>query len=395
MKSFQFVAPMAVSIALSACSGSGGGSGIASTPPPLLTSSPTPTPGSSGTSTPAPTVVSTSVIVTTPATPATRVGTLDTLALLTDRNATPTARLAGSSQVRITNTTPPSSTEAAYTIEFAPGYLPGNFLTLAGVIEGQSVDVSASGSFGTYTDGTKGKYPVGFGQQLVATNTYSDGSQKVLLTHDVLQGATEQKTEQYAPNQVLWHQLIYNTGLSHVSLGEWAWKSVTIGSDGRWLAMTDSGSVYFVAGDRTPTAQIPVSGTATYTARSLGVDTDASNDFWYGASAVIGLTADFGQRTMAAQLNRDYYIDGDNIGGYTATWGMDVSGKGAIATSGDFAIPLIGTLFSDANSKPLAVTGSLNGAFFGPAAEQVGGVFAVGQVPGTSMVRDAFVGLRN
>jgi hypothetical protein len=36
----------------------------------------------------------------------------------------------------------------------------------------------------------------------------------------------------------------------------------------------------------------------------------------------------------------------------------------------------------------------LNGAFFGPNAEQVGGVFSIGEVSGVPLVSDAFVGDR-
>jgi hypothetical protein len=34
----------------------------------------------------------------------------------------------------------------------------------------------------------------------------------------------------------------------------------------------------------------------------------------------------------------------------------------------------------------------MNGAFFGPHAEQVGGVFALGRPDGTLLLQDAFVG---
>jgi len=39
-----------------------------------------------------------------------------------------------------------------------------------------------------------------------------------------------------------------------------------------------------------------------------------------------------------------------------------------------------------------SVTGDMNGAFFGPRAEQVGGVFAVHRTGESSLLQDAFVG---
>jgi hypothetical protein len=192
------------------------------------------------------------------------------------------------------------------------------------------------------------------------------------------------------PDTLVWHQLTYNAGLSHVSLGEWNWAVSKIGN----VNVIDRGSVYFVSGDRTPASEIPTSGTATYMAASLGFDTDAANSsIPSGASIAIALTADFGQRSMFAQLNRDGAFFGDYAGGYTSILAVDVHGTGPIASSGTFDIPLAGTVGS--GNAITAVTGLLNGAFFGPNAQQVGGVFSVGQVPGVPIVSDAFVGTRN
>ena len=62
-----------------------------------------------------------------------------------------------------------------------------------------------------------------------------------------------------------------------------------------------------------------------------------------------------------------------------------------------FDIALSGTVnYSQSNSPttPTAesVAGDMNGAFFGPHAEQVGGVFDLGRPDGTVLVQDAFVG---
>jgi hypothetical protein len=168
-------------------------------------------------------------------------------------------------------------------------------------------------------------------------------------------------------------QLDYSTGLSYVSLGQWNW----------WISDNATGnteeytSLYFVHGDRTPAGAVPASGTATYSGQSLGALIDVS------------LAADFGQRSIAAQLNRDAQTFGDQIGGFTTVASVDLHGTGSITTAGSFAVPLTGTV----DTTPAA--GALDGAFFGPNAEQVGGVFSVGNTAGQALVQDAFVGLRN
>lgn len=115
---------------------------------------------------------------------------------------------------------------------------------------------------------------------------------------------------------------------------------------------------------------------------------------WNSPSPIsVVLTSDFGQRSISAQLNRDYSINGDGV----AFLGVDVRGTGPITQPGSFSIPLAGSLLGAEGSAPLPVTGALDGAFFGPNAQQVGGVFAVDAPFGSQvhLVRDAFVGARN
>ncbi len=65
---------------------------------------------------------------------------------------------------------------------------------------------------------------------------------------------------------------------------------------------------------------------------------------------------------------------------------VDVSGSAPFSNDGSFDIPLNGT--ADAQ----AATGTMDGAFFGPHAEQVGGTFAVTPADGSVLIQDAFVG---
>jgi hypothetical protein len=170
-------------------------------------------------------------------------------------------------------------------------------------------------------------------------------------------------------------------------MGEWSWSVVDLNGQ----AAGDSGKLLFVDGERTPPSGIPVSGTATYDARTL-----------FGWVKVpFSLVADFGQRSISTRIDQDYRYDptGD-IMDYPLAAGIHVSGSAPFSNSGTFDIPLTGTVNYSSGydiNTPLAppstaVTGAMNGAFFGPHAEQVGGTFSLDRSNGTQVFEDAFVG---
>ena len=140
-----------------------------------------------------------------------------------------------------------------------------------------------------------------------------------------------------------------------------------------------------------PTTGIPVSGTATYDARTLLG--------W--VKSPFTLTADFGARTIAALIDQDYRYNaaGDSMD-YPLAFGIHVAGSAPFSSEGLFEIPLAGTV-NYTDSYPLntpegppsqSVTGAMNGAFFGPHAEQVGGTFSLDRANGSQLFQDAFVG---
>jgi len=151
----------------------------------------------------------------------------------------------------------------------------------------------------------------------------------------------------------------------------------------------------FVNGERTPASGMPVSGKAIYDAHTLSL---LSTNL--AAGIPFTLTADFGQRTISTQIDQDYQYNpnGDSMD-YPAP-GIHVSGSAPFSNSGTFDIPLTGTAnYSSGyaiNTPQMppsqAVTGDMDGAFFGPHAEQVGGTFAVGPTGGGVLLQDAFVG---
>ena len=94
--------------------------------------------------------------------------------------------------------------------------------------------------------------------------------------------------------------LLYDIGFSYVAMGEWSWRVVDLNG----TAAGDFGDLLFVNGDRTPSAGIPVSGTATYDAHTLAL-LSSSGD----AGIPFTLTADFAQRTMSTAINQNYLYD--------------------------------------------------------------------------------------
>jgi hypothetical protein len=131
-----------------------------------------------------------------------------------------------------------------------------------------------------------------------------------------------------------------------------------------------------------------VSGNATYDARTLTL--------WsHGATGIpFALTADFGQRTMSTRIDQDYLYTSQVD---ATTFGIHVGGSAPFTNDGLFDIGLSGTANYSANNSPQtppsqAVTGAMNGAFFGPHAEQVGGTFSLQNSGGATLMQDAFVG---
>ena len=349
----------------------GGGGEISSVPPPPPPPTPTPT---------APTAVSSSGDTVAIPSPATRPGTYDAIALIEHGQDPATYRLAAPSEVKIT-TYQVVPNFVNYTIDLSSPDLPGGKSSLTASFEDSTADEL---------------YRLWIGDRATITYRYSDGSEKTSVI-DRPAGISSTDSEPIGDGKSLSHQLYYSVGLSYVSLGEWMWQTYLPNGNA-----TDQGRAYFVHGDRTPATEIPISGIATYSAASLGYDTDAANRNFpgYGAPVRVALSADFGRSSISAQLSRDSWVGGDSVGGTLTTVAIDAHGTGTINSPGDFSIPLYGTIgfpgqVSGSISANFAATGSLNGAFFGPGAQQVGGVFVFGDVFGHSLVSDAFVGIKN
>lgn len=251
--------------------------------------------------------------------------------------------------------------------------------------EGRSANTVAPGQFSlTVSQSSAGKAaykfdaPAGFLPGSLKSIDYGTSSEKVLS---------------FSADQNIATRFAIDAGYSYVSMGEWEWYFVHL--DGGTVG--GFSDLLFVTGDRTPASGIPVSGKATYDAHTLSL---LSTDLKAGIPFT--LTADFGQRTISTEIEQNYRYNPQGDIMDNPAPGIHVGGSAPFSNSGTFDIPLTGTAnyaSSYAINTPepppsQAVTGDMNGAFFGPNAEQVGGTFSLQNSGGAPLLWDAFVGQR-
>jgi hypothetical protein len=336
---------------LAAC---GGGSiELANIPPQPPTPKPTPTP--------MPTVTSINVETSWIASPAAKSGTYDLLALTSESTVggpTSQQRRDGEFKLEVSK----AGSGFGYDLQAPSGFLSGSLTNTQLPVQSVSWDFNAGGPNYRY-DNPYGDYPQLFGQNLTETEVYSDGSQVIREDYDFNRAVVSGAIIDLPNDTRVSENMTFDAGLSYVAMGAWPWGTVALNSDGSATPGDIKNTIYFAYGDRTPGSAIPASGTASYSARALGHASEAGIPFT--------LLANFGQRSIATQIDQGSLFD--------------VSGSASFNNAGNFEIPLSGSAGSNAAS------GELSGAFFGPQAEQVGGVFSV-QSQGSVLIQDAFVG---
>jgi hypothetical protein len=372
--SFKSTLVLPFCLALSACGG-GGASHVASVPPPP----PTPTPTPQGTID-----VQTAWLDS----PATRNGNYSVIGGLTltpgNGNAT-SYRLAapGELQMRVSRYFDDDPTN--YFLDAPAGLLPGGLTSIGVTADIDSWDFNYGGPNYRY-DNPYGDYAQYLGQNLKEYEVAPDGTRTLRINYDYSRGVSA-NTQPLTSSTSLATSLLYDIGFSYVAMGEWSWRVVDLNG----TAAGDFGDLLFVNGDRTPSAGIPVSGTATYDAHTLAL-LSSSGD----AGIPFTLTADFAQRTMSTAIDQNYLYD-PSSSTTVPILGIHVGGSAPFNNNGTFDIPLTGTVNYAHTPQPVTplpepVTGTMDGAFFGPHAEQVGGVFALQRPDQTVLVQDAFAG---
>ena len=373
-----------ICLLLSACGGGSDGAFVANLPPPPATPSPTPTP------TPTTTL---EAQITWLDRAGTKIGSSELIGRLTLGNGAPTdlPDSATMSIERVYNALP----DLGYTLSVPAGILPAGVSSLT--VSSPEITWGSTNDLVNPQLVEGGKWVQDLGQRLVAYRVHSDGSREEAQSYDFLRGYTF-SSQPYGTNGHLISDFTYDVGFSYVAMGEWSWKAVDLNG-----ATTSTGDLLFVNGDRTPSSGIPVSGTATYQAHTLSLLTTSWNDSSY-PGIYFTLAADFGLRTIATRIDQDYHYYTEQ-GGFVGSdslrnspiLGIHVGGSASFSSDGIFDIPLTGSVNYSATNAPVtppsqAVTGAMNGAFFGPHAEEVGGVFSLQNPAGATLAQDAFVG---
>ena len=378
-------------VLVSACGG-GGGVEVASIPPPPPLPTPTPTPtglpvGTTTYSYPAanPIDVKTSWLDS----PATRLGSYALIGRLSETPAngdSTSYRVIAPGEFSMGVATSANG-GLSYTLNAPVGVLPADRTSSVVPSAQISWDINSTVAY-RYTN-TYGDTPQYLGERLTGFAKAADGSETQLFSYDYTRGAWGFGVS-LGGNTYLATNLDYDLGFSYVSMGEWSW-SVVDDVTGNRVPGNAHGQLLFVNGDRTPAAGIPLSGTATYDAHTLEMRSSS------GAIGIpFSLTADFGLRTIATSINQDFQNYGSGDG--DPIQGIHVAGSAPFSNDGSFDIPLTGTVnYSYANEPaPPAnqpATGDMNGAFFGPNAEQIGGTLSLQRsVDQTPLYQDAFVG---
>ena len=374
---------------LSACGGGGGSHAENIPPPPPPPAPPPPPPGSDGllkTISGYSLVNSLDVQTSWLPSPATHAGNYDVIGRLslTPGGGSPTSYqtiLPGDLTFNVSG----SGGAFGYALKGLGGILPNGLSSLgpAGIVGSWDINPNVAYFYSNpYED-----YQQALGQRLTAFDKADDGTETKLFSYDFTRGSTTSTTS-LGSGTNLRTTFNYDIGYSYVAMGEWSWRVVDL--DG--AAAGDFGDLLFVDGDRTPASGIPASGKATYDAHTLALLSGSGT-----AGIPFTLTADFGLRTISTLISQDYRYNSAGGSAGEPILGIHVNGTAPFSNDGLFDIALSGTVnYSQSNSPttPTAesVAGDMNGAFFGPHAEQVGGVFDLGRPDGTVLVQDAFVG---
>jgi hypothetical protein len=156
-------------------------------------------------------------------------------------------------------------------------------------------------------------------------------------------------------------------------------------SFGVWTKELSSTSGVFgaiSAGSPTPGSAVPLTGSTNFAGRAAGLFVDTAGGLFATASP-INLAVDFGMRRVSYSTVETRLVNA-NTGAQSMDPGLNISGTMSYA-QGFSAFN--GTL-QTSNGQ---LTGEGRGTFYGPAAEEIGGTYAL-QGPGVSRMLGAFGG---
>lgn len=157
---------------------------------------------------------------------------------------------------------------------------------------------------------------------------------------------------------------------------------------GVWVTGEGTGSGYAGAasvGAITPVSGMPATGTGTFTGYSAGVYTAATGQPFL-ASADMSAAVNFGSRSIVFNTTNTA-ISAFNGSGSSAQSGLNLSGTLNYSSGAN-------TFSGTVTSANTLLTGTANGQFYGPTANEIGGTYAVKAATGVQAMGGAFGGKR-
>jgi hypothetical protein len=164
-----------------------------------------------------------------------------------------------------------------------------------------------------------------------------------------------------------WQLSVDLVNFGHASLD---WTRVSYWNLDDWWGVGGANRSVFVFGYETPAAAMPASGTATYSGLAEGTAFNALNQ---GATEVklsgnASFTADFGARTVTGSLTG---MIADAAPWNSVAFSSQIAGNGFSGSTSVTSAP------AGAASLGINATGTLEGKFFGPSAQEAGAVWTL------------------
>lgn len=138
-------------------------------------------------------------------------------------------------------------------------------------------------------------------------------------------------------------------------------------------------------GQATPATALPNTGTANFTGSAVGVYTVAGNATRQGTTADMNAAVNFGSRQIGFSTANT--VVGPGGAGEGARPELNMSGTLTYA-------PGVNSFTGTVTAPGAGLSGTANGRFYGPAAQEIGGVYSLGSPSGISGMTGGFGGKR-
>lgn len=280
------------------------------------------------------------------------------------------------------SSSPSSSTSTSTTPTITPVSL---VPTASGTDAGPAVTVSVTQSGSSFTTGSIGNPEADILTLVIPTS--SNSGETATLSSTALggggpialaaQGTGTQSglTSQNYQGSFTYNSTTYNFTVSDVG----ATANLSYSTFGQWN-ITPSGSTtataslgFYSVGSPTPAANVPTTGSATYTGGALGVASLNSSSTSYLFSGIATLNAVFSSGTISGAITGINAYSGQTNSPAGTLNDIDLTG-GTISGNG-FAGSASTSSTAGTAANFSGATGSFRGNFFGPAAQEAGGTF--------------------